>query len=521
MVAVNRKSSSPVRLVIGTVLFSLLAVSGIFGLQAYSGRAAVATPTLKPSAVAVLPEATASSTQVALPETSTPVPSITLTASPGPSPTASRTPKDTSTPSPTPTPTPSPTSQPQIAPGVYIDDAGALLNGSATPPTAIPTAVTPFQMPPGTTNVLLMGNDTPTSGPARSDTLIIVSINRETGTASMISLPRDLYVYIPGWTMNRINTALPFNGAQSLKETILYNFGVPIHYYAMVDFNGFEQIVNTIGGVEVAVSCRLQDWRIRSPELDVNVEENWEQFALEPGVYQMDGNLALWYARSRLSSSDFDRGRRQQQLLRAMFNKALDLNLLPQVPSLYETYQETVETDMDIGRILQLAALAPTVRNNGIQHLYLAGKTQPWIVPETGAQVQLPIWEGPGMMKETFERLFQPPALNQGSRPPVYVEVINGTSNPDLGRLAADNLAWYGFAPVLGPADTLDHQETTITFYGETTRGTYPWLLSWVVGMHESQIQLVSGASAAGYSYQIVLGEDYSPCVNAMYAPLP
>jgi hypothetical protein len=289
----------------------------------------------------------------------------------------------------------------------------------------------------------------------------------------------------------------------------------------MVDFTGFEQIVDALDGVELAVSCRFQDWRLISPDLDPELEENWEQFALEPGIYTMDGDLALWYARSRLSSSDFDRGRRQQQLLRAIFNRALDLNLLPQVPTLYDTYRETVQTDMDIGRILQLAAIAPSVRDSGIQHLYLAGKTQPWIVPETGAQVHLPIWEGPGMMHDTFARLFQPPALNQGSRPPVLVEVINGTTNPDLGRLAADNLAWYGFAPVLGAADSLDVETTTITFYGETTRGTYPWILSWVVGLRESAIQLQPDGADSVYSYRIVLGADYDPCVNPMYAPVP
>lgn len=82
-----------------------------------------------------------------------------------------------------------------------------------------------------------------------TDTLIIVSINKETQTAAMVSLPRDLFVYVPGKVMSRINTALTLGGPELLVDTILYNLGIPIDYWAQVDFNGFVQIVNSLGGV--------------------------------------------------------------------------------------------------------------------------------------------------------------------------------------------------------------------------------------------------------------------------------
>jgi LCP family protein required for cell wall assembly len=356
--------------------------------------------------------------------------------------------------------------------------------------------------------------------------MIIVSINYSRPTASILSIPRDLFVYIPGWTMNRINTALshgssvgyPGGGIGLLRQTILYNFGVPIHYYARVDFEGFQEIIDAINGVDLNVSCRLEDWRLKSPELDPLEVDNWERFALEPGVHHMDGDLALWYARSRLSTNDFERGRRQQQLLRALLNQGVDLDLLPQVPTLWNAFHNTVDTDLDIGRVLRLAALAPGIRENGVQHLYLAGKIQPWSQPDSGAQVQLPIWEGDGMMRETFQRLFLPPALSRAVGAPIYVEVINATNNADLAILAADNLAWYGFIPIIGTPEPQENAVTQLSFYKPNFKDSYDWLLSWVIGKRRADIQLVADETYE-YDYRVVLGNDYDPCRPQLFAP--
>ena len=430
------------------------------------------------------------------------------------------TPRPTATPRATATrrPTATPTSLPQEAPTAALNITGSMREGEPTPPTAIPSPVPVFELPDGTTNILLLGKDVNAdgSGDGRTDTMIVVSVNRETGTASMISLPRDLYVYMPNRIMSRLNTAVALGGIDLLEHTILYNFGIPIHYYAHVDFEGFKRIVDLLGGVSMAVSCPLEDWRLISPELDPTLEENWERFKLEAGMHQMDGDLALWYARSRLTTTDFDRGRRQQQLLQGMLNQSIDLGLMAKAPELWAAFSEVVETDMDIGRILQMASLAPDVRNNGIQHLYLAGKMQPWTVPDSGASVQLPVWEGEDMMKDTFRRLFLPPALNRADRAPITVEIINASQYPAQGLLAADNLAWYGFVPVLG--ETREPQENTeLTYYGENFKGSYDWLFSWVMGKPKSNIQLVDGESHT--NYQVIIGNDYNPCRPAFDAP--
>jgi LCP family protein required for cell wall assembly len=362
--------------------------------------------------------------------------------------------------------------------------------GVPTPGTAVPTPVPTFEVPDNTTNILLLGSDTTLDAEeSRTDTMIIVSVNLDRKTASLISLPRDLYVYQPGRTMNRLNTAMTLGGIDLLKQTILYNFGIPVHYYARVDFAGFQQGIDAIGGIDVNVSCRLNDWRLISPELDPEDEDNWERFELPAGVHHMDGDLALWYARSRLSSSDFDRGRRQQQLLRAMLNQGVDLGLVGDIPALWSTYQDTVDTDLDIGRLLQLAAVAPAVRENGVQHLYLARTLQSWTTPN-GAAVQLPVWEGEGMMAETFSRLYRTPTLNRAGRPPIYVEIVNQTGNPDMALLAADNLAWYGFIPVIAAEDPQEGSRTELLYYRPNFKDSYDWLISWIFSMRKGEIQL-------------------------------
>ena len=499
------------------------ALVAVLGLRNYVNGMNKATPTLMASAVAVelSPTASETPTDVAptrsldIPNTNTPAVESMVTSTP-------KTPAPTRTATATLEPTllPLPTSRPQIVPTLAtVTGTQYIIGGS------VPTPVPTFAVPLGTTNILLLGSDIELDkGVGRTDTIIIVSINRDGPTASMVSLPRDMWVYIPGWTMNRINTALsrgssagyPGGAVAQLKDTILYNFGVPIHYYGQVDFQGFKESVDLIGGVEVAVSCQLRDWRLKSPELNPDIEDNWEMITLKPGLYDMDGEMALWYARSRRTTSDFDRGRRQQQVLRAMLNKGVDLNLLPQAPELWNTYRDSIKTDMDIGRMLQLAALGPEVRENGVQHLYIVGdQLQPYVVPGSGARVQIPIWD---KTQDTFRRLFLPPALNQASRPPLTVEVINSTDNPDLALLAADNLAWYGFEPIISDEEVEEQNQTTIEYYAQNFKGSFDWLLSWILDEPMSTLELDPDSSYE-YNYRVVLGTEYNPCRPQLFAP--
>ncbi|MFQ5434664.1 MAG: LCP family protein, partial [Anaerolineae bacterium] len=206
-----------------------------------------------------------------------------------------------------------------------------------------------------------------------------------------------------------------------------------------------------------------------------------------------------------------------QQLLRAILNQGVDLGMVTEAPTLWSVYKDRVETDLDIGRILQLATIATAVKENGIQHLYLAKATTNWTTPN-GASVLLPRWEGTDGMAETFTRLFEPIAMRKSGRQAIFVEVINATHNEDLAVLAADNLAWQGFVPVIGPAEYQEDAQTSIEYFGPNFKGSYNQLLTWVFGKGQSFTKLVDDPDYP-YDYRVALGEDYNPCRDAIYAP--
>ena len=372
-------------------------------------------------------------------------------------------------------------------------------------------------------------------GVTRTDSMIVVSVNRERGTASMISLPRDLYVYMPNWTMHKINLAVPIGGVGMLKEAILYNFGVPIHYYARIDFGGFRDIVDALGGIEIAVSCELEDWRLKKPGLDIFEEDNYERFTLPRGIHTLDGHTALWYARSRKTTNDFDRGRRQQQILRAILDQGVNADLIRNIPDLYSTYQDVVETDMDIGRILQFASVANQIQENGIQSIYLAGSNVESMyvdTPDGRVSVQVPQEEP---MRESWERLYQPPALNRATRAPLTVEIINASGDDELAELAASNLAWQGFVPTISDETVRRPVKLTeLTFNAPNLRGSYDWLITWIFdlkrpgdrgnGAYKGDGQYgidLNPESDSDYNYTLLLGKDYDPCRPELFAPRP
>ena len=390
--------------------------------------------------------------------------------------------------------------------------------------------ITPAQrieMPFGVTNVLLIGSDTPSTQDGqtsiRTDSLLIVSINRSSGTASVLSIPRDLYLYIPGWRPGRINTAYsrgelkeyPGGGPKLLKDTILFNFGIPIHYYAKIDFNGFEEIINSVGGIEIVNSCELTDWILKEPGLDIYEEDNYVMTTLEAGVHQMDGFEALWYARSRRTTSDFDRGRRQQQILGALLNRGVDLNLVPQLPILWRAFQDTIETDMDLGRAIQLASLASDIQKHGVQHLTMTYGEIEAVTLESGAEVNVLV---PDIAQRTFARLYEIPTLNNSSRKPIGIEIINRTGNPDMGRVAEENLLWFGFEPTITEENGPVEPTTRLQYHGNNFKGSYNWLIGWLFSQFLSDIELEPDAEAE-YAYQVILGEDFDPCKNPLYAP--
>jgi len=231
-------------------------------------------------------------------------------------------------------------------------------------------------------NILMLGADDFGANNFRTDVIILASINPKHKTVSLISFPRDLYVTIPGYWSNRINTVWALGGFELLAQTFEINFGIRPDKYMMVNYNGFKDVVNSLGGIDVNVTEELQDACETDPS-------GW--CIIEPGETHMDGGQALWYARSRKTTSDFDRNRRAQDVVVAIFRKAVSLNMLIKVPELYSLYREYVDTDVQLLEILPLLPMASSLMNSENIHNYAVtpDMVSNWITAE-GAMVLMP-----------------------------------------------------------------------------------------------------------------------------------
>jgi LCP family protein required for cell wall assembly len=204
----------------------------------------------------------------------------------------------------------------------------------------------------GRLTLLLMGVDRraqPGDIPARSDAITLITIDPASKTAAMLSIPRDLYVPIAGLDrVDRINTAyffgdaqrLPGGGAQTARDTIALNLGIPIDRHFIINFEGFKQAIDALGGIDVDVPATIVDDQY--PRDDFGVE----RLVIPAGLTHMDGELALKYVRTRHADSDLGRLRRQQQVMLAVRDKALSLGALSHLPELVAAVDQSYQTDL-------------------------------------------------------------------------------------------------------------------------------------------------------------------------------
>ncbi|MCX6033526.1 MAG: LCP family protein, partial [Chloroflexi bacterium] len=420
-------------------------------------------------------------------------------------------------------------------------DPNALPPGTATPlplevtfdPTALPPDMTTpesFYIPPyapdpalvlngeGTVTFLLLGSDKrPGQTYFRTDTIVIVVIRPASGQVALISVPRDLYVYIPIPNLNmmdRINTAYeygemyhyPGGGFALLKDTLLYNLGLRIDHLAIVDFDGFRRIVDTLGGIDVPVFCSHTDWHLIDPRYDPNNEDNWALYTVSQGVVHMDGDLALWYARSRKKSSDFDRGRRSQEVLRALYTRALQTDSISRIPQLYSDFSSSIITDLTLPDLLQLSPLALHLTNAYIRSYYIGRDlVTGWITPG-GTSVLLP--NGPAIQSMLQQALAFPPRNTETEA--LTVEVRNGTVNPGWDSLAVERLNYGGYNTRLAVADRQDYANSLL--YDLSANPDLSRITSMLNVLGLPPAAFVPAPMQTDINYRLIVGADYQPC---------
>jgi LCP family protein required for cell wall assembly len=265
----------------------------------------------------------------------------------------------------------------------------------------------------GRTNILFLGIDRRdgTGWACRTDTILVVTVDPASRAAGILSIPRDLQVPIPGHGEDRINTANlwgsmeddPDAGPALLRATIEGSFGIPIDGYLLVDFQTFVKIVDALGGVEVDVPTTLHDTRYPGPEPEDPY--GYKTVHFDPGRQHMDGTQAIEYARSRMSTSDFDRAKRQQLILLALHKRALSPGGFRRWPSLATAVLDGVKTDLGLGGLARFALLAVRIDPPNVQQVVLEHPLVIGYRRADGAAVLLPNWD---LINPVIEELFGP-----------------------------------------------------------------------------------------------------------------
>ena len=298
-------------------------------------------------------------------------------------------------------------------------------------------------------SILVMGIDQrPGSAfPGRADVIMIANVDPVGKRAALISIPRDLWVEIPGHGENRINSAYFYGevdgtqggGPELLKKTIEGSLGVSIDHYARLDFGCFKQIIDTLGGITVDVPEPIRDDRYPDEHF------GYMSIYIPAGTQRMKGETALQYVRARHESSDFSRMRRQQQVLLAVRDKALRLEVVFSLPELLPLLGRSFSTDLSAEDVLALANLATQIMLDDVRFGVIdESLTIPYVTVD-GAQVLLPRQDGIStMLREVLESRSAPPDAWGAEVEEARILVRADASRPGLAQEVVEFLQRRG-----------------------------------------------------------------------------
>ncbi len=354
----------------------------------------------------------------------------------------------------------------------------------------------------------------------RTDTMIVATLDPVTLQAGVLSIPRDLWVEIPGYTHNRINTAhyigdyddYPGGGPALAVETVEHNLGFEIDYYVRVNFQAFTDLVDEIGGIDIDVEETIDD------PLYPDANYGYDPLTIEAGEQHFDGELALKYARTRhTGNGDFDRARRQQQVILAILEKATQpavlTRLVSKAPELYAMVEASSSTDLKLDQAVALAGLARKIDAEAIHFAVIDENcTENWTTPDD-SMVLVPIRE---RMREKRDYIFglepveapEEVPETEESAEPATLSVLNGTLTPGLAQSTADFLTANGFTVTnFANANRQDYDSSLIILNRD-----FPAVADELVaqlGLPRSSV--VNGENpTAEYDIVVILGQDYA-----------
>jgi len=287
--------------------------------------------------------------------------------------------------------------------------------------------------------VLVMGldyRDWESGDPPRSDTMVLFTLDPVSGTAGMLSIPRDMWVNIPGFDYAKINTAyflgetnnLPGGGPGLAVETVEQFLGVPINYYAQVDFSAFVRFIDEIGGVVIDVQ----------EPMTISILGSNKKVDLEVGQYTLPGDHALAYARNRhTDGGDFDRAARTQQVILAVRNRILSFSMLPtlvvKAPALYNELSAGIKTNMTLDEVVKLAWLVQQINSDNIKQGVISPDMVESAMSADGQAILIPI---PDEIRLLRDEIFS----SSGAIGPAAVsEDINVLVETEAARISVQN----------------------------------------------------------------------------------
>jgi polyisoprenyl-teichoic acid--peptidoglycan teichoic acid transferase len=390
--------------------------------------------------------------------------------------------------------------------------------------------------------ILVMGLDyrdwETDDGPPRTDTMMLLTIDPITRTGGMLSIPRDLWVEIPGFSDHgRINTAyflgeanrLPGGGPAMAMKTVENLLGIPVQYYAVIDFSAFERMIDEIGGIDVLVK---EEMKI-SPIGRISI-------VLEPKGHHLDGAEALAYARARKTSGgDFDRAQRQQQVIFAIRDRILGFDMLPNLissaPSLYQELKLGIQSNFfdpeapideslkQLRQVISLAQFAFDIQPRDIKRGVIGPPEYvvPATMPADGAQVLLPVTEQIRLLRDeiftindaagpSFSMESDGEVASAAGEESAQIRVLNGSLTGGLAGGTTEYLQTIGFS-----ADHFLEPDNASAVYESSRLVIYNPMFPYTI-QHLSNVfnlsdgQILYGVPVeGGVDLEIVLGTDW------------
>ncbi|HOT92293.1 MAG TPA: LCP family protein [Anaerolineae bacterium] len=353
----------------------------------------------------------------------------------------------------------------------------------------------------------------------RTDTMILATLDPVTMKGGVLSIPRDLWVHIPGYTEDRINTAHfigdayghPGGGPALAVETVEYNLGVEIDYYVRFNFQAFVELVDRIGGIDIDVPETIHDTQYPTPDYGVEV------FHVDAGPHHFYGEEALKYARTRhTNGGDFDRARRQQQVIKAIVKRVTEANMLPQLavqaPEILQILEKSVKIDpkLQLEEVIALANLArrvdieKDVTFRVIDESCTLFKTTP-----DQMQILIPLRDEIRRVRdEVFGLRLTNGDIETLAEEAATISVLNGTQTEGLASTTSQFLEANGLT--VAAYDNADRQDydTSLVILNRNKPLTAQSILS-LLKLPQSAV--VNGNNpTAPYDIIIILGADYA-----------